>query len=244
MNSDALSAADVEAINDRLEKANPPEICRWATQTFSDRLVMTSSFGADSMCTVHLAAQVKPDIRIIVLNTGYLFPETLAFMEEMRQLYHLNVLEYRTRNDPVTWLTINGEPDPRVRRNRKACCAANKDEVMDRAMREIAPLAYLRGVRADQTEERAKMKIIQWSDRYNCWAISPILQWSSRDVFNYMKQNGLPHNPLWERGYTSIGCNPETCTRPVGAEENERAGRWAGSDKKECGIHLELGKDI
>jgi phosphoadenosine phosphosulfate reductase len=96
-------------------------------------------------------------------------------------------------------------------------------------------------VRADQTQERAKMQIVQWSGRYNCFAVSPILRWSSKDIFYYMKEHNLPHHPLVEKGYVSIGCNPLTCTRAIGAEDDPRAGRWAGSDKKECGINLDLG---
>lgn len=239
-----LAAADAEALNARFETAHPSEIVRWAAGLFSNRLVMTSSFGADSMCTIHLATQVMPEIKIIVVNTGYLFPETLAFMEEMRTRYKLNVAEYHTRNDPIVWLTVNGENDPRMRNNRDACCAANKDAVMDRAMADLQPAAYLRGVRGSQTAQRGKMKFIEWMSRYHCWAISPILRWTSRDVYYYMKEHGLEHHPLVEKGYVSIGCNPLTCTRAVGAGEDERAGRWAGSDKKECGINLDLGSDI
>jgi phosphoadenosine phosphosulfate reductase len=239
-----LIPAEVEQLNARFDKAHPHEIIRWAADRFGTGLVMTSSFGADSMCTIHLATQVIPDIRIIMVNTGYLFPETLAFMEEMRHRFNLNILEYHTRNDPVVWLSVNGEPDPRYRNNWQACCAANKDPVMDRAMQEIAPAAYLRGVRADQTAQRGKMKPIEWMDRYKSWAISPILRWSTRDIYYYMKEHNLPHHPLVDKGYVSIGCNPETCTRPVGAGEDQRAGRWAGSDKKECGINLDEGKDI
>ena len=88
------------------------------------------------------------------------------------------------------------------------------------------------------------MKVIEWMDRFNCWAISPILRWKARDVYSYMKQHALPHHPLVDKGYVSIGCSPETCTRPVGAGEDQRAGRWSGSDKKECGINLDEGKDI
>ncbi len=240
----AISPDRLAALNAEFDSAHPSRILAWAAAEFGDGLAMTSSFGADSMCTLHLATQALPDIRIIVINTGFLFPETLAFMEEMRALYHLNIREFRTKNDPTVWLSVNGEPDPRFRNNVPACCAANKNEVIDRAMRELAPAGWIRGVRADQSAERAKMNILQWSDRHRCWAISPILRWSSREVFRYMKEHELPHHPLWERGYTSIGCNPETCTRPVGADEDQRAGRWAGSDKKECGIHLDLGSGI
>src|SRR5689334_13092523 len=98
-----FTPAELERLNARFDKAHPREIIQWAAETFGTRLVMTSSFGADSMCTVHLATQVMPDIRIIMINTGYLFPETLAFMEEMRAKYKLNVLEFHTHNDPVVW---------------------------------------------------------------------------------------------------------------------------------------------
>jgi len=237
--SSRFTPAELADLNARFDQAHPRDIVKWAVETFGDDLAMTSSFGADSMCTVHLATQAKPDIRIIVIDTGYLFPETLQFMHDMRQQYALNTRVYHTRNDPVTWLTVNGEPDPRVRNNVDACCAANKNEVMDRAMRDVKPAAWIRGVRADQSAERSKMSIVQWSPRNQNWAISPLLRWSSRDVFTYMKQHNLPHHPLWEKGYVSIGCNPLTCTRAVGGDEDQRAGRWAGSDKKECGIHLD-----
>ena len=242
-----IVSAELDTLNAKFDKAHPRDIVRWAVDYFGNRdggLAMTSSFGADSMCTIHLATQILPDIRIIFINTGYLFPETLKFMEAMRERFKLNVLEFHTRNDPVVWLTVNGEPDPTVRNNWQACCAANKDPVIDRAMAELAPAAYLRGVRGDQTEERAKMKVVQWVNRYKTFAVSPILRWSTRDVFYYMKEHNLPHHPLVEKGYTSIGCTPLTCTKPVGAEDGQRAGRWAGSDKKERGINQADGANL
>src|ERR1035437_3789068 len=127
----AFSAAELEGLNARFEKQTPQEILAWAAEKFGDGLVMTSSFGADSMCSIHLATQVKPDIRIVVVNTGYLFSETLNFMAEMQLRFGLNVIGFRTRNEPVVWLSVHGEPDPRVRKNVPACCAANKDEVFD-----------------------------------------------------------------------------------------------------------------
>jgi phosphoadenosine phosphosulfate reductase len=245
MEVDTLSPEEAAALNRSFDKAHPRDILAWAANFFGDGgggIVMTSSFGADSMCTIHLTTQFIPNIRIIMINTGYLFPETIQFMEEMRSRYKLNVIEYHTHNDPVIWLSINGEPDPRRRNNLDACCAANKNSVMDRAMKDLTPAAWVRGVRADQSTERSKMEILQWHQRNNCWAISPILRWSAKDIFYYMKEHNLPHHPLYERGYVSIGCNPETCTQPIGADDDQRAGRWAGSDKIECGINLDAPK--
>lgn len=235
---------DLPALNGRLGNAAPQEIMHWAAATFGQRLIMTSSFGAESMCTLHMAAAIRPDIRIVFVNTGYLFPETLVFMEEMRRRFNLNIWEYHTRNDPVVWLTVHGEPDPHVRQDVEACCAANKNEVFDRAMREMAPQAWIRGVRAEQSETRAGMQVVQWSKRNGCYAVSPILRWTARDIHGYMKQHDLPYHPLWSKGYVSIGCNPATCTRPVGDGADQRSGRWSGTDKKECGIHLDQGAGI
>ncbi|MGC9260476.1 MAG: phosphoadenylyl-sulfate reductase [Phycisphaerae bacterium] len=235
---------DIEKINAAFQGGHPAELIRWAAATFDDDLMMSSSFGAESLCLIHLAIAVRPEIPIVLINTGYLFPQTLAFMEAMRQRFHLNVREYHSRHDPVVWLTINGESDPRVRQHVEACCAANKNEVFDRAMRELAPAAWLRGVRAQQTDHRAALQPVQWNQRVKCWAISPLLAWTHREVHAYMKQYELPYHPLWEQGYNSIGCNPETCTRPVGAHADQRDGRWAGMAKKECGIHLDQGAGI
>jgi len=238
---------NLEEVNAKLEGAAPGEIVRWAAETFGARpggLIMTSSFGAESMCTIHMAVSVMPRMKIVVVNTGYLFSETLGFMEAMRKRFDLNVWEFHTRNDPVVWLSVNGEPDPRERRNVDACCAANKNSVLDRAMKDLAPAAWVRGVRADQSDTRAKMQVVQWSSRNNCHAVSPILRWSSREIWQYMKLHDLPYHPLFEKGYVSIGCNPLTCTRAAGDGDDARSGRWAGMGKDECGIHLDTGAGI
>jgi len=222
----------------------PPDIVRWATETFGPKLIMTSSFGAESMCLIHMATRAAPDIPIVFINTGYLFPQTLLFMEAMRRQYKLNVLEFHTEHDPVVWLSINGESDPRVRQNVEACCRANKNSVFDRAMQSLAPAAWLRGVRADQSAHRSQLQTVEANRRTEALAISPLLRWTSKDIHQYMQIHELPYHPLWKDGYTSIGCNPETCTRPLSDGEDMRGGRWSGMDKKECGIHLDQGAGI
>ena len=222
----------------------PPEIVRWAVDTFASGLIMTSSFGAESMCLIHMAHTAMPGIPIVFINTGYLFPQTLLFMETMRRQYRLNVLEFHTQHDPIVWLSINGEADPRTRRDVEACCRANKNSVFDRAMQSLSPVAWLRGVRADQSAHRAQMQVVEVNRRTGALAISPLLRWTSRDIHQYMRHHALPYHPLWHEGYTSIGCNPETCTRPLADGQDGRQGRWSGLDKKECGIHLDQGAGI
>jgi phosphoadenosine phosphosulfate reductase len=230
---------DLETLNPMLDRQGPEQIVAWATAEFGDGLVMTSSFGAESALLIHMATRVKPDIRIIFIDTGYLFPETHAFMETLRKRFDLNVWTYRTRNDPFDYLQKHGESDFTWRQDVNACCAANKNEPFDRAMRELAPKAWLRGIRRDQSNTRKHRDIVEWSRRNNCYAISPLLPWSQRQIYEYMKQNELPFHPLHEKGYASIGCNPRSCTRPIQIGEDPRAGRWAGQQKSECGLNLD-----
>jgi phosphoadenosine phosphosulfate reductase len=225
--------------NDSLPGDSPPAIVDWAAQTFADDLIMSSSFGAESAALLHLATRRFPQIRVVMIDTGYLFPETHAFMEQLRQRWDLNLRIYRPLNDPGAYLAQAKEVDPSIRNDVAACCAMNKNEPFDRAMRELKPRAWLRGIRRDQASTRENRQIVEWSDRYHCYAISPLLNWSTKNIHEYLKQHDLPYHPLYEKGYTSIGCRPTTCTRPIQIGEDPRAGRWTGQGKVECGLHLE-----
>lgn len=229
---------DLPQLNALFEKQPPGKIVEWACAQWGDGVVMTSSFGAESAMMIHLAVQAKPDIKIIMIDTGYLFPETWRHMEDLRRRFNLNVWVYRTKHDPIAWLKEHGEGDPNWRTDVNRCCAANKEEPMERAIAELRPQAWLRGIRGNQTDVRKSARFVEWNKRYNCYAVSPLLGLSTRDIFQYMKQHQLPYHPLYEKGYASIGCNPQSCTRAVQAGEDPRAGRWSGTDKVECGLHL------
>jgi phosphoadenosine phosphosulfate reductase len=228
---------DLSELNAMFEHATPQKVVEWAVAQWGDEVVMSSSFGAESALMIHLAIQQKPDIKIVVVDTGYLFPETHQHLEALRQRFNLNLWTYRTRNDPIQYLAAAGETDPLDRKNVDACCAANKNEPFDRAMRELAPKAWIRGIRRNQAETRTAARFVEWSKRFGCYAVSPLLNMSSRDIFQYMKANELPYHPLYEQGYMSIGCNPLSCTRSIQAGEDARSGRWAGKGKIECGLH-------
>jgi phosphoadenosine phosphosulfate reductase len=230
---------DIDTSNAVLETYHPERIVAWAAQQFTDQLVMSSSFGAESALLIHMATRIQPDIRIIFIDTGYLFPETHQFLERLRHRFNLNIWTYRTRNDPFKYLQDAGETDPTTRNDIEGCCAANKNEPFDRAMAELKPAGWLRGIRRSQADTRSHRQIIEFSRRYDCYAISPLLGWTSRQIFAYMKKHDLPYHPLYEQGYPSIGCNPQSCTRPIQIGEDPRAGRWSGTTKQECGLHLE-----
>src|SRR4051812_40297535 len=154
---------DLEATNAVLETYEPPKVVSWAAETFGDRLVMSSSFGAESALLIHMAIQVRPDIKIIVVDTGYLFPETHQFLEDLRQRFDLNVWLYRTKNDPIAYLREANETDPTVRKNIESCCGVNKNEPFDRAMAQLKPTAWLRGIRRNQADTRASKQIVEFS---------------------------------------------------------------------------------
>jgi phosphoadenosine phosphosulfate reductase len=232
----AAEKIDVQAMNSAFETIEPQKIVAWAATTFAPELVMTSSFGAESAALLHMATQTVPDMKVIMIDTGYLFPETYSFMEDLRQRLNLNVWVYRTRNDPIAYLRRAGEENPQFRKDVDACCAANKNEPMERAMKQLQPRAWMRGIRRDQSETRQATPFVEWSARYKCYAISPLLNWRSREVYAYLKKHDLPFHPLYEKGYASIGCYP--CTRPIQIGEDSRSGRWSGTNKVECGINL------
>ncbi len=231
------SCIDLDTLNAMFESQSPRNVIEWAAAEFGDGLVMTSSFGDQAAVLLHMASRIKPDIKVIFVDTGYLFPETHQFMEALRRRLNLNIWAYRTRHDPIAWLREHGEGDPTWRGDISACCAANKNEPMERAMRELAPKAWLRGIRRGQSESRKSAKFIEWSPRYGCYAVSPLLNLSSRDIWLYTKEHDLPQHPLVEKGYLSIGCNPASCTQPVQIGEDARSGRWKGTGKLECGIN-------
>jgi len=235
---------DIDASNAVLDSYEPRSIVNWAAKEFRNGLVMSSSFGAESALLLHMATEALPGIKVVMVDTGYLFPETFRFMEELRLRFDLNVWVYRTQQDPIAYLKETGETDPTYRNDITRCCAANKNEPFERAMRQLKPAAWLRGIRRNQADTRQSKQIVEWSERYGCYAVSPLLNWTKRDIHNYMKQHDLPYHPLYEQGYASIGCNPLSCTRPIQIGEDPRAGRWAGSGKVECGLHLEGGAGI
>jgi phosphoadenosine phosphosulfate reductase len=239
---EAVSAGDipldVESLNEAFESYEPQRIVDWAVKTFGKSLIMTSSFGAESATLLHMATRAMPDIRVVMVNTGYLFPETHLFMEQLRHQLNLNVWVYRTPNDPIKYLLNSGEENPAWRNDIDRCCAANKTDPLSRAMKQLQPKAWLRGIRRDQAVTRRNRAFVEWSRRDSCWAISPLLKMNSREIYSYMKDHGLPYHPLYEKGYKSIGCNPLSCTRPITAGEDARSGRWSEKGKIECGINL------
>ena len=220
---------DIEAANAHLETLPAEQIVRWAVERFRPDLAVSSSFGADSAVMLHLATRVWPGIRVLFVNTGFLFPETLAFKADLERRLDLNVHEFRPRLSPEDFLTEHGRmfgthPD--------ACCAFLKREPFARAKQGLR--AWMTGIRRDQSFTRRLTPVVAM-DADGRVKICPLVRWTARDIHAYLKQHDLPYHPLREQGFLSIGCTH--CTRAVCPGEDPRAGRWAGLDKTECGLH-------
>lgn len=227
---------DLESLNADFERARAEDMVAWAVAEFADQLALSSSFGADSAVMLHLATRIKPDIKIIALDTGFLFPETIAFREELTKRLGLNLLIYRPILDRQAFLAEHGKM---WRSNPDACCAFNKREPFDRAKRELGLRCWLTGIRREQSTTRRRAPLVQL-DHLGLLKVCPIANWTAKDVHYYLQENDLPYHPLRKQGYLSIGCHPELdyCTRKVMPGEDPRAGRWAGFDKTECGLHV------
>jgi phosphoadenosine phosphosulfate reductase len=214
-------AAEIEAVNERLEGADPGEIIAWSVERFGDRIVLASSF--QDCVLIDLAVRVRPSLRVIFLDTGYHFPETLAYLRRIERRYDLN-LDVRQPSIPLDVLPCGSV----------GCCQARKVEPLEKAMREVD--AWITGVKRVDTPERVDAPVVGFDVSKGLVKVNPIAAWTEDDVVRYSVERDLPRHPLTYVGYASIGCAPTT--RPVADGEDLRAGRWPDSDKTECGLHL------
>lgn len=201
-----------------------------AVRHWPDTTVATSSFGADSAVLLHLISQTAPRLPVIVLNTGFLFPETLEYMERLQRLLDLNIREVTPLMPREEFLARHG---PVYRSNPDFCCGCNKVEPMRRALAGVT--CWISGVRRDQTSARARLPVLERQND-GLYKLNPMIDWDQNQVREYIARHGLPEHPLAAEGYRSIGCEP--CTAKPRPDGDARSGRWPGHAKTECGIHF------
>src|SRR5215213_1566551 len=216
-------------------EAMPAEdVLRWAYDEFGDRLCLTCSWQKQSSVLVHMVSELELDIPVIELDTHLFFRESYETRDRLVERYGIRLLpppplitvaEQHKQEGPNLWET---DPD--------RCCHVRKVEPLLAALEPYD--AWISGIRRDQSPSRAETPKVQWSERYGVWKLHPLVDWDAKRVDATILVNEIPVNPLHAAGYRSIGCIP--CTRPTAPGEEERAGRWAGSDKLECGIHANV----
>jgi phosphoadenosine phosphosulfate reductase len=217
------------------ETKSPQEILEWAIHNYGDDIAMSSSFQTQSMPLLHMATRIKPDIRVFFIETGYHFWETLIFCVRVASEWNLNVIDLHRDPKWDHFMRANLRTLPVEDPN--LCCYIHKVQPMQRALNSV--WCWISGIRRDQTEERAHAQILELQES-GLIKVNPMMNWTKADVTRYIKEHNLPIHPLLEKGYRSIGCAP--CTVAVGANDSDRAGRWAGRGKTECGLHTSMFK--
>ncbi len=227
-----VAPADLAAANVRLEAASAEERIEWAVREFGGSLVLSTSFGAQAAVMLSLATRAAPDIPVVFIDTGYLFPETYRFADELTARLKLNLKVYRPALSPVWLEARHGRLWEQGVDGLESYNRIVKVEPMQRALRELGARAWMAGLRRSQSSTREELPVAALQDGRA--KILPIADWGDREVHRHLQKHGLPYHPLWEQGYVSIG--DVHTSRPLTAELTPEQTRFFGL-KRECGIH-------
>jgi len=209
----------------------PEEVLRWAFASFGEDVAMATGFGVEGIALIDIATRINPNIKVFTGDTEFLFPETYDLIDRVEKRYGIKVErlfsaitpdEQELEEGPELW-----------KRNPDRCCNIRKIEPLKNKLAGLR--AWITAIRRDQTSARANSKKIEWDSKFQLIKINPLADWSASTVWNYVRKHNVPYNPLHDQNYPSIGCTH--CTRAVKPGEDSRAGRWAGFQKTECGVH-------
>ena len=215
-----------------LEAATATERVRWAHDQYGDQLVLSTSFGVQSAVMLHLVTTLIPDIPVIFIDTGYLFPSTYTFARQLTERLQLNLRTFVPQQTAARQEALYGKLWEQGLEGLERYNRINKVEPMNRAVRELGARAWLSGLRRSQSSSRKDRGIVEKQNKVT--KIYPIIDWSDRDIYIYLNENGLPYHPLWEQGYVSVG--DWHSTKQLGAGMSEEETRFSGL-KRECGLH-------
>jgi len=238
-----LAPAEVQVLERRFNEQTTPEILGWAWERFGQRAAIGTSFQGAGLVMMHLAKLAGLPLPVFTLDTGLLFPETNTLKKRLEEFFgypiealepDLTVDEQADINGPELW---KSNPD--------LCCTIRKVLPLRDKLSDLN--CWITGLRREQSETRSRIGILEVyafdeASGRDIVKLNPMANWSKEAVWNYLKEHKIPYNPLHDQGYRSIGCQP--CTRRIGDGENERAGRWTGFNKVECGIHTFLPKKV
>ena len=226
---------NLDKIDRQLANVKGSDLVQWGMKTFGDRLVMTTSFGIQAAVMLHLVTEIVPDIPVIWIDTGYLPAETYRFAEQLTQRLNLNLQVYQSPISPARMEALHGKLwEKNDVEAFNLYDYIRKVEPMQRALKELNAKAWLAGLRSDQTEHRQTLQKVELQE--GIYKIHPILDWHSRDIYNYLTTHDLPYHPFFDLGYVSVG--DWHSSRPLTADDDsERDTRFNGL-KQECGIHL------
>ncbi|HJM88352.1 MAG TPA: phosphoadenylyl-sulfate reductase [Dehalococcoidia bacterium] len=233
--AEATEAAAIAAGATELDNADPEAVLAWAFEHYGDDVTLACSFGgASGMVLMDMVQKLNAKSEVFYLDTKFLFPETLQTLETSRAFWPAaRITGYSSAISVEAQAAEHGEA--LWERDPDLCCEIRKVEPNREALANSR--AWISGLRRDQSEDRATTPAIQWDEKFGLVKINPLINWDEKRVWAYIAEHKLPYNPLHDQGFPSIGCS--NCTRAVQPGEDPRAGRWAGTDKIECGIHVQ-----
>jgi len=228
----AFSSDDLDELNERFEEATPEQILGWVATTFPTDVVLTCSFQHEGVALAHMLRTIKPEIPVVFIDTRFHFKETLEYRDTIVKLLGLNL---RQVSSDISFDDFKARHGADLhQRDPDLCCRINKVDPLLKALEGVR--CWINGRRRDQTDERRNIRHVDMQG--SIVKVNPLADWKSKDTFRYLHAHNLPLHPLFEKGYTSIGCEP--CTALPLADGDERSGRWAQTGKRECGIHTIL----
>jgi phosphoadenosine phosphosulfate reductase len=229
---------DIASIQPAAEGWTPQQVLSWAFETFGNRVAISSAFGVEGMVVIDMASHISRDFRLFTIDTEFLFPETYALMDKIEQKYGITIEKVYSLLSPEEQERTKGaalwtrDPDQ--------CCNLRKVEPLRRKLGELS--AWITSIRRDQTSVRSSARRIEWDAKFGLIKVNPIVDWSAKQVWRYVHDHDVPYNELHNQDYPSIGCTH--CTRAVRAGESDRAGRWSGQAKTECGLHADAAQIV
>lgn len=226
-----MTKEDVSALRDKAEPWTAEEVLRWSLTTFEKEVAISSGFGPEGMVLIDLASRIRPTFRVFTIDTEFLFPETYNLIQRVEQKYGIQVERVFSPLRPADQEHKYGAA--LWSRDPNACCNLRKVGPLKGKLAELQ--AWITAIRREQTADRANAGKVEWDEKFGLIKINPLADWSSNMVWSYIRQHDVPYNVLHDRNYPSIGCTH--CTRAVLPGEDDRAGRWSGFQKTECGLH-------
>lgn len=234
-----MDQAFIDQLNNRFHQSTPEEILRYFVQNYPNKIIFATSLGAEDQVITHLIACLDKPIPIFTLDTGRLFPETYETLYRTVNRYEIDIqvffpdaakVEEMVNSKGINLFYESIE-------NRKLCCHFRKTEPLQRALQGAE--VWICGLRRQQSNLRSTHQLVEWDENYQLLKVNPLMNWDEKQLWEFIHTNNIPYNPLHDKGYPSIGCQP--CTRAIEPGEDIRSGRWWWeiSGNKECGLHKE-----
>jgi phosphoadenosine phosphosulfate reductase len=235
-----ISSAELKRLNSAFETAEPTDILRWTFRTFGEKATLACGFGYPGMALLDMTATINPRVRVFTIDTEKLFPETYDLKKLCKRRYGITIKAFRPLPENLEWLAKQHGENPNYKKAKRilldTCCHVRKVEPLERAIEGFD--AWITSIQRSQTG-RDRISILSTEpNRGGILKVCPFANWTEERIWEYIYDHNVPYNPLHKMGYPSIGCVP--CTKKVEQGRDSRAGRWAGHEKTECGIHQEL----